>query len=475
MKNKKLISPWQRQPGLIIFLFCLFILFIRLFLRNQNLELDEAEQLVLAQQLSPGYPDQPPLYSWLQFLVFQIIGANLFSLALLKTGLLFGCIYTFHKICRRYCKSTTLAWCATVSWAFIPAISLDLIKDNTHSVMALLAACLSWYWLISPLKPNKIAWYLVFGCILGMGLLSKYNYLIFLFILISNALSIDSYRSRLLNKGMLLSLLTCLLITSPYYIWLIQHATIGLHSSYKLSPIGQQPFHGLTSLLKSVVYFILPPLFISYCFFPLRPESSIKNPANTLLLHYHLSCLPLLLILVPLSGLTNFETRWLIPIFFLVTLIPFYQLQDQKRFKRSSQLFIIIALITELIFLSILVIQGQNTHKIKNSFPFAELAQTILSKTKSIDLIVSDSHWLLGNLMNQLHKPIPILYLHPAINPLIPNKSVVFLWKNAPHPLWLNEIEQSSGLNTLEEVKDKKTLEVIAWWASKEESANKLQ
>ena len=70
-------SYWLERPAVILFFLTLLILFIRLFLRGNSLELDEAEQVIVAQQLLPGYPDQPPFYSWLQYLFFKLVGFNL--------------------------------------------------------------------------------------------------------------------------------------------------------------------------------------------------------------------------------------------------------------------------------------------------------------------------------------------------------------------------------------------------------------
>src|SRR5262245_21622617 len=61
---------------------------------SDALELDEAEQTLWTQQLHAGYGAQPPLYTWLQWGVFQLFGVSVFSLALLK-NLLLALTYTF--------------------------------------------------------------------------------------------------------------------------------------------------------------------------------------------------------------------------------------------------------------------------------------------------------------------------------------------------------------------------------------------
>ncbi|WP_019217369.1 hypothetical protein [Legionella tunisiensis] len=64
-------SYWLERPAAILFSYSSYSC-TSSFLRGNLLELDEAEQVIVAQQLLPGYPDQPPLYSWLQYF-FQTI------------------------------------------------------------------------------------------------------------------------------------------------------------------------------------------------------------------------------------------------------------------------------------------------------------------------------------------------------------------------------------------------------------------
>jgi len=75
------------------FLFLLALYFcLQVVLRvvsSPALELDEAEQIVLSQWLLPGYGSQPPLYTWLQFILTKIVGTNVLAVSLLKNILLF--------------------------------------------------------------------------------------------------------------------------------------------------------------------------------------------------------------------------------------------------------------------------------------------------------------------------------------------------------------------------------------------------
>lgn len=44
--------------------------------------------MLWTQQLSMGYGSQPPLYTWLQWLVNQVVGPSVLSLSVLKHSLL---------------------------------------------------------------------------------------------------------------------------------------------------------------------------------------------------------------------------------------------------------------------------------------------------------------------------------------------------------------------------------------------------
>jgi len=57
---------------------------------SPTLELDQAEQLILAQKLAWGYTNQPPLYTWLVWGLTALTGSVVFSLWALKVALLTG-------------------------------------------------------------------------------------------------------------------------------------------------------------------------------------------------------------------------------------------------------------------------------------------------------------------------------------------------------------------------------------------------
>src|SRR5678815_3960771 len=112
---------------------------------SNNLQLDEAEQLILTQQWRWGYGSQPPLYDWIQTGLFGILGVNVFALSLLKNvALWMAYVFTFLAA-REILTNARLAALAAVGMLFFPHIAWESQRDQSHLVMATaLAAATLW-------------------------------------------------------------------------------------------------------------------------------------------------------------------------------------------------------------------------------------------------------------------------------------------------------------------------------------------
>lgn len=111
---------------------------------SDTLTLDEAEQVLVSQAFQWGYSGQPPLYAWLQHVLFLVLGRNLFALAFLKNGLLFLAYLFFWLSARRlWPDRRELTSLAVLSWLLIPQIVWEAQRDLSHSVMVLTMASAS--------------------------------------------------------------------------------------------------------------------------------------------------------------------------------------------------------------------------------------------------------------------------------------------------------------------------------------------
>jgi|GEM_PF-6911914 len=451
---------YQNKKNLLSYSFLFFIslLLIRLCLRSTILEADEAEQIVYAQYFLTGYPSQPPLYSWLQYILFQVFGISLFSVAFLKSLLLTSALFLYHSICRLYCSNNRLALCATLGWVLIPAISLDLLKDNTHTVLALLIACMTWYCFAAPSKLAKPLWYLRLGIVIGLGLLSKFNYLFFLLIFLGSALSLKQFRVKILDNYFLMTLFIAFLVALPYGLWLYHHIDMGLHSLYKIAPSEKTKIHGMRELIRTCFFFTAPILIISYLFFPIKLRTI---SFNTLPGRYFLLSMPVLLMIVIVGGFRDFETRWLVPVLFLTPVFYFSQIKETC--KNRERLFINLCIVIQLILISTLVYKSHFGQNKRQQIPIIDIISAIQKSPASINYLISDFPWLLGNA--KVKKPDLAIYLPYAQPDSLNNKQVMLLW-SGNKPDWVKTAMEHYQLTKIQVFKNPVNGQCIAAIAS---------
>lgn len=417
------------------FLFVGVLCFIRLFLCEPTLGWDEAEQAVIAQQLSAGYSAQPPLYYWLQYFVFRGLGISLFSIALLKYSLVFLCFYVYHQICCFYCQNRLLSWCATLSWVLVPNIGIDLLPHRTHAIVSLLAACLTWLWLIKPSDLAKPLWYAGLGIIIGLGFLSKANYLLFLITLLVSAMTLEEFRAKLVQKAIFISLFFACLVSAIYWLWLIDNFAAGTASAFKLSLSNKTLNNGILQFLKTCLIYGISIAILSI-FFPFWREKPRANPANRLLWRYHSVVLPLLLLFIVLANLHDFKTHWALSLFFLIPLFALSWLNKANYPKQAAKHYLIVCLIVQLI---ILGAWAKRSYRLAN-FPLEQLVESIKKEKLPRLTLVSPSHWLLGSLMLNFPEQRGFL-LHPSLlnKPLPPGK-LLLVWKGSKVPAWTDAL-----------------------------------
>lgn len=446
-----------------LLLFTLGLIFLRLFACNQTLGLDEAEQIVFAQELMQGYPGQPPLYTWIQYFIFKVLGTNLFSLSLLKYFLFSSSIYLFYLINRFYFKNNALILCSTFSWMLIPSIGYDLLPHRTHVILALFASCLTWYWFIKPRQVAHWKWYFIFGFIISIGLLSKFNYLLFFIFFLFSAVTVPEYREIILNRFIFITIGTALLLSSPYWFWLYSNSSVGLNAAYKLKLPGKNPWTGILSLLEVTLYFASPFILIQLLFpnasrakkrmfsdkikflfcgklvdlfdskgkfsikkeiFQIKACSNNNTPQALLLKRYHWVLFPLLAIILLSIGIYNFKTHWVVPLFFLSPTFLFHILVQKAWDFKSVKSYLSLCILTQIVFLSVWVLRTP----FLASFPLDKLIQGIQHEPQKIDSLASDSHWLLGSLMWRLPMQKGIFIC--SVNPIeFPNGNTLLVWQ----------------------------------------------
>src|SRR5262249_8997649 len=151
---------------------------------------------------------------------------------------------------------------------FIPQIAWDSQRDLTHSVLAstLTMATLFAFFRLGARRTTLA--YVAFGLCAGLGMLAKFNYLLFFFGLLLAALSLRQFRAVVLDRKMLLAVFLILILFTPTGLWILDHRDLTFQSSFKFAVNQSHDWFsgvcsGLLSVAKCTATF-LGPLTLAY-------------------------------------------------------------------------------------------------------------------------------------------------------------------------------------------------------------------
>jgi 4-amino-4-deoxy-L-arabinose transferase-like glycosyltransferase len=317
------------------------------------LKWDEAEQMLWSQQLQLGYGAQPPLYTWLQWAVNQLLGPSVLALSLLKHALL-ALTYMLMWLAGRELLGERGAWWAAASMLLLPPLGWDSIRDQTHSILVTAMTCAAWWLLLRIVRrprPRDFAW---LGLVCGLGLLAKYSYALVIGTMLLAALSVPESRRALLARGWWWAPIVGLLVVLPHASWLaghLQDATGATIDKMEIQP-GDGLAKGLigwfNGLAGTLALFALLALWAFRAAWWRRPLTPAAPWAHRVFMRYLALVLLALLGMVLFAGVTNFRGRWVLPLLCMVPLAAFAarpELQQHPRAARYTAAVVAVALL----------------------------------------------------------------------------------------------------------------------------------
>jgi hypothetical protein len=307
---------------------------------SSALTADDAREAVLAQSLAWGYQDrQPPLYNWLAWGAFQLLGPGLLALTVLKYAILTLGLWLLCLAARRVLADPRHVTLATFSFLLIVPISWTVHEALTHSI-TVIAACAGTLWALLRLaEAPRLGAYAVLGVAIGLGALSKFTYLVFLMALVLAALTLGPIRARLLDARVALTVGVAAGLVLPYGLWFAGqgHDLLRLYAHEvqidDADPWVTEARVGLLYVARMAGYYLAPlSVPLAFCFPPIfrRLPAGAAGAEGGRLLGRLLVAVLLLLAGAALVGVLGFlKYRWLIPAFLLVPLYAFWRLERQ--------------------------------------------------------------------------------------------------------------------------------------------------
>lgn len=297
---------------------------------SDTIQLDDVEQVLNGQFFSLYYGNaQPPLYSWISWLLFGLFGTSLATLTWLKYGLLGLSFWFGFSIARRLLPNPQWVKVASASWLLMAPFAWTMHQGFTHSILLGLAILMTFHAALLVKEQPSTPRYLYLGFAVGLGLLSKYSFVLFLLPLLGAALTLPRWRALLFDPRMLLALSLALVLASSHFLWLAAHwdgVAAGLGSKLPI-PAEKGVWSHLSALgkfLLSALAFASPFVLVIGLLFPGLFRTAVeRSDEERLLERFFLLLLPGLLVASVWVVLPKVQMRWFHP---LLMLLPFWLL-----------------------------------------------------------------------------------------------------------------------------------------------------
>jgi 4-amino-4-deoxy-L-arabinose transferase-like glycosyltransferase len=415
-------SPFERRPALVFALLAGYFLLnvaVRLMM-PASLELDEGQQIFLSQWLSAGYDTQPPFYNWLQYGVISLLGVSVASLTLLKNAFLFTSYLLLGLTAFDLLRDKRLAVVAALSLLTIPQISFEAQRDLTHTVAVVFAACLFLFGLFRTLRKPSAGSYLLTGAAIGIGIISKYNFVLLPAAALLAILPDLKFRRHLFDWRILLTAATALVIVLPHALWFLDHMqeatsnTLGKMTddapTEKLAQIGR----GLLNIVVALASFatvtcVIFAVFGKALFAALR----IGNEWTRLIERMWFFAIVALVSLVLFLGVVEIRDRWLTPLFLSLPLYLCLKLDaagvaTARPFRRFLAVALVIMAIVPAVLAGRIVSSGWTGSYDKLNVPYGPLVENLVRQSPTPPgLIIAGDVQLAGSI--RLHTPdIPV-------------------------------------------------------------------
>lgn len=421
-------TPRPKKATWLVPLVAYFVLHgvLRLVL-SDTLDLDEAEQMLLSQEVRLGYNMQPPLYTWLQTAFFAVLGRSVLGLTTLKNLLLLSTYLFTYGAARQLGLSSKYAIGAALSLLMIPQVAWESQRDLSHSVLATTCGAALFFLLFLKLrKPSGDRWvFPALGLVVGCGLMAKYSFAFPVVAVAATCLAVRPAREALMKPALGWSVLVCLVVVAPHGAWLAGefHATAQACVEQVSRGPQEWAWHvSLLELLKAVVLFLSPFWLVFLACFGRRLAGSAPGERGGLpswvLPWFHgygaVLLASLVGVLLALGG-TSFQDRWLLPMLCISPAYAFAAVQSKGGTPaRSDRPFAAFATVAALLATAVIAatvvrvllpdLTGEGT---RFNMPYDQVAETV-RETFEPQAVLAGTNHIAGNLSHQLGRRVPV-------------------------------------------------------------------
>lgn len=450
-----------RVPRISVALGVMLLVHAGLRMGYTGVEPDDCDLLLYSQQLSLGYSEQPPLYSWLCEPIFRLFGVGIVAITLMKTAILIALTVSLYLAARLVTANERLATLAAGTVLIIPSLAWHSLAYLTHSNLLFICCLVTLIVALRIVRDGLTRDYLFLGLAVGAGSQSKYNYLWFVSALIAAGLTLPEVRRRILDRRIAVSIAIAAVLIAPHAIWLKQHiAEIKqvlnqktTHQSHVVTTRFDQIAHGLKDAVVNSALIAVPTmLIVGWCFRRRkdafvsveRDEDPFRTLASRWLERFFLVTAGLVAFLIFVLGVGKFHERWLQPFALVLPLWLFSRIEPVNIEPRRVRAYGLLLIGFAVAYTGARAIQvGIYAERPRGWYPMSldmtELADAIRADVGPAPTIISSEREIGGNLLLTL----PEARVCCTCEPLFPipegDGPIVIAWNinYGPQPPWL--------------------------------------
>jgi len=295
------------------------------YVASGNLSKDDARENELVQAIALGYQTrQPPLFEWILWGVQQGVGTGIVSHLLVRYVAIVAIGLAAYAVARAITGDARWAAAASMSYAFTGFFGWVLHEWLTQSLLVSIACIVSLGAMLTFLHKPSTSRALVLGVAIGFGLMSKFNYLLYLGGLVLAVASRSETRARLADRRLLLSCVVAAACCVPYLWWLTTvHGDLVGMTSHVLGtsekPHLIRALLGLGSIVASLVDFfsvgwILLAVLGWPAFYPPHDRRPAPSIDERIAGRAVVMATALAAISIALVGASKIETRYVCPL-----------------------------------------------------------------------------------------------------------------------------------------------------------------
>ena len=205
-----------------------------------NLFFDEAYYYGWSQSLDWGYYSKPPMVAWIIRVTTDLFGASEWAIKI-SAPLLYSCTALIIYSLGKQLDSLKAGLYAALLFISMPLVSFNSLFITTDAPLLFFWASALWVFLKAQ-QNNDWQWWILAGLLGGLGLLSKYTFILFPTGFLLYALLSEEGKKLLANFRFWVACTLAITILTPKLWWNYNHDFISFQHTAEISEQGDSQF-----------------------------------------------------------------------------------------------------------------------------------------------------------------------------------------------------------------------------------------